>query len=119
MGGMAQDIAIYDFKDQTYERITDYPGTDTYPMWHIDTIYFGSDRGPEKRMNLYSYDLKTHATRQLTNFKDYDVNWPSLGPDSIVFENGGYLYVFDLQTEQARKVTITLPGARPLARAPT
>jgi tricorn protease len=116
MGGMAQDIAIYDFKNQTYERITDYPGTDTYPMWHGDTIYFGSDRGPEKRMNLYSYDLKTHANRQLTNFKDYDVNWPSLGPDSIVFENGGYLYVFDLQTEHARKVAITLPGDRPLAR---
>jgi tricorn protease len=115
-GGLAQDIAIYDLKNQTYERLTDYPGTDTYPMWHGDTIYFGSDRGPEKRMNLYSYDLKTRQTRQLTTFKDFDVNWPSLGPDSIVFESGSYLYVFDLQTEQARKVTVNLPGDRPLAR---
>jgi hypothetical protein len=31
MGGMAQDIAIYDFKNNTYERITDYPGTDITP----------------------------------------------------------------------------------------
>ncbi|MGD0007650.1 MAG: S41 family peptidase [Terriglobia bacterium] len=116
MGGMAQDIAIYDFKNNTYERITDYPGTDTYPMWHGDTIYFGSDRGPEHRMNLYSYSLKTKQTRQLTNFKDYDVNWPSLGPDSIVFENGGFLYVFDLKTEKPRKLTVYLAGDRPLAR---
>jgi len=36
-GGMAQDIAIYDFKNNSYERLTDYPGTDTYPMWHGDT----------------------------------------------------------------------------------
>jgi tricorn protease len=115
-GGMAQDIAIYDFKHRTYERITDYPGTDTYPMWHGETIYFGSDRGPEHRMNLYAYNLKTKQTRQLTTFKDFDVNWPSLGPDSIVFENGGYLYVFDLKTEKTSKIMVYLPGDRDLAR---
>jgi tricorn protease len=115
-GGMAQDIAIYDFKNNSYDRITDYPGSDTYPMWHGDTIYFGSDRGPEHRMNLYSYDLKFRQTRPLTTFKDFDVNWPSLGPDAIVFENGGYLYVFDLKTEQARKISVYLPGDRDLTR---
>jgi len=115
-GGMAQDIAIYDFTHKTYERLTDYPGTDTYPMWHGDTIYFGSDRGPEHRMNLYAYSLKTRQTRQLTHFTDYDVNWPSLGPDAIVFENGGFLYLFDLQTEKARKLSIDLPGDRDLTR---
>jgi tricorn protease len=115
-GGMAQDIAIYDFKNNTYERITDYPGTDTYPMWHGDTIYFGSDRGPEHRINLYSYSLKTKETKQLTDFKDYDVDWPSLGPDAIVFSNGGYLYTFDLKSQKARKLTVYLPGDRDLAR---
>ena len=115
-GGMAQDIAIYDFKNNTYERITDYPGTDTYPMWHGDTIYFGSDRGPEHRINLYSYSLKTKQTKQLTDFKDYDVDWPSLGPDAIVFSNGGYLYTFDLKSQKAKKLTVYLPGDRDLAR---
>ena len=115
-GGMAQDIAIYDFKNNTYERITDYPGTDTYPMWHGDTIYFGSDRGPEHRINIYSYSLKTKQTKQLTDFKDYDVDWPSLGPDAIVFTNGGYLYTFDLKSQKAQKLTVYLPGDRDLAR---
>jgi tricorn protease len=115
-GGMAQDIAIYDFKNNTYERITDYPGTDTYPMWHGDTIYFGSDRGPEHRINIYSYSLKTKQTKQLTDFKDYDVDWPSLGPDAIVFSNGGYLYTFDLKSQKAKKLTVYLPGDRDLAR---
>jgi tricorn protease len=115
-GGMAQDISIYDFKNNTYERITDYPGTDTYPMWHGDTIYFGSDRGPDHRVNLYSYSLKTKEIKQLTDFKDYDVEWPSLGPDSIVFTNGGYLYTFDLKSQKAKKLTVYLPGDRDLAR---
>jgi len=115
-GGMAQDIAIYDLKNNTYERVTDYEGTDTYPMWHGDTIYFGSERGSEHHMNLFAYSLKTKETRQLTHFKDYDVNWPSLGPDSIVFEKGGYLYLLDLKTEKARKISVDLPGDCPPAQ---
>ncbi len=109
-GGLAQDIWIYDLKAQHIERITDYPGTDTFPMWHGETIYFASDRGAERRMNLYSYSLRTRQTRQLTHFAEYDVNWPSLGPDSIVFENGGFLYLFDLRSEKVRKLTVYVPG---------
>ena len=115
-GGMAQDIWIYDFKANSVEKITDYLGTDTYPMWHEENIYFGSDRGPEHRMNLYGYNLKTEKVRRLSEFKDFDVNWPSLGPDSIVFENGGFLYVLDLKSDKVHKVTIYLPGDLPLAR---
>ena len=37
--------------------------TDTFPMWHGNTIYFTSDRGPEHRLNLYSYDLGSQADR--------------------------------------------------------
>ena len=45
-GGMHQQIYMYDLQNKAYQRITDDPHTDTYPMWHGDTIYFGSDRGP-------------------------------------------------------------------------
>ena len=86
--------------------------TDTFPMWHGNTIYFTSDRGPEHRLNLYSYDSSSKQVEQLTHFTDFDVMWPSLGPDAIVFENGGYLYTFDLQSKQPKKLTIYLPGDR-------
>ena len=110
-GGMAQKIAIYGLKTNHYEEIdSNYKGADTFPMWRGDTIYFDSDQGPDHRMNLFAYSLKTRQIRQLTHFKEFDVNWPSLGPDSIVFENGGYLYLFDLATQKEKKVTIYLPG---------
>jgi tricorn protease len=38
--------------------------------------------------------------------------WPSLGPDSIIFENGGYLYTFDFESKQPKKLTIYLPADR-------
>jgi tricorn protease len=115
-GGMAQDIWIYNFKTNQIAQLPHTEWTDTFPMWHQDTIYFASDRGPEHRLNLYSYSLKTKEIRPLTHFTEFDVLWPSLGSDAIVFENGGYLYVFDLATEKAQKLVVYLPGDRELAR---
>jgi tricorn protease len=112
-GGMAQDITIYDVKNNVVDGVvphTEY--TDTFPMWKGNTIYFTSDRGAEHKLNLYSYDLGGKQVEQLTKFDDFDVMWPSMGSDAIIFENGGYLYTFDLQTRQPKKLTIYVNGER-------
>jgi tricorn protease len=111
-GGLAQAIAIYDLKNNSVEDLPHTEWTDSFPMWHGNTIYFSSDRGPEHHLNLYSYGLSSKQVEQLTHFGDFDVMWPSLGLDSIVFENGGYLYTFDLESKQPKKLTISLPGDR-------
>jgi len=114
-GGLAQDIYIYDIKNNVFEEKlphTDY--TDTFPMWHGNTVYFNSDRGPEHRFNLYSFDVGSKQVEQLTHFTDFDIMWPSLGDSSIIFENGGYLYLFDLAARKSTKLTITLAGERDL-----
>jgi len=46
-------------------------------MWHGNTIYFTSDRGPEHKLNLYSYDLSSKQIEQLTKFTEFDLMWPS------------------------------------------
>ena len=66
-GGMAQDITILDLKNNTMEQLPHTEWTDTFPMWHGNTIYFSSDRGPEHRLNLYSYDTASKQIEQLTN----------------------------------------------------
>ena len=111
-GGLAQAIAIYDLKNNSVEDVPHTDWTDTFPMWHGNAIYFTSDRGPEHHLNLYSYDLSSKQIEQLTHFTDFDVMWPSLGPDSIIFENGGYLYTFDFESKQPKKLTVYLPGDR-------
>jgi tricorn protease len=112
-GGMAQKITIYDIKNNVVDQViphTDY--TDTFPMWHGNTIYFTSDRGPEHRLNIYSYDTESKQVEQLTKFDSFDVMWPSLGPDAIIFENGGYLYTFDLQSRQPKQLTVYVNADR-------
>ncbi|MGQ9617894.1 MAG: S41 family peptidase [Candidatus Aminicenantia bacterium] len=105
-GGMADDIWIYDFKSKKIENITNNPALDIIPMWHGDKIYFLSDRDENARMNLYVYEMSTKRTRKLTNFEDYDIKFPSLSDDSIVFEKGGYIYRLDLKTEKTNKIQV-------------
>jgi tricorn protease len=107
-GGMADDIWIYDFDTKKTVNITNNPAQDIIPMWSGDNIYFLSDRDPNKRMNLYAYNIPTKETRQLTQFEDFDIRFPSLGDKAIVFEYAGYIYRFDLAQEKAVKVPIRI-----------
>ena len=114
-GGLAQEIWIYDLEKNTVERITDYEGTDTSPMWCDNRIYFVSDR--DLTANIFCYDLNSRETKKITNHDNYDVKWSSAGPQSIVYENGGYLYVLDLKTEQTEKIAVEIPDDRVLTRS--
>jgi len=106
-GGMADDIWIFDFKTGHLENITNNPAQDIIPMWGKNhRIYFLSDR--DGRMNLFSYDLASKATRQHTHFRDFDIKFPSIGPDAVVFEEAGYLWRFDLTSEATRRVPVTV-----------
>jgi tricorn protease len=106
-GGMADDVWIHDFKTGKTENLTSNPAQDICPMWGPDNrIYFLSDR--DGRMNLFLTDLTSKETKQLTAFKDFDIKFPSIGKDSIVFEQAGYIWRYDLATGQAAPVPIEI-----------
>ena len=106
-GGMADDVWIFDFKTGTTQNLTDNPAQDICPMWGPDNrIYFASDR--DVRMNLFSIDLSGQDTKQLTTFKDFDVKFPSIGKESIVFEQAGYIWRYDLASGKAAPVPIEI-----------
>jgi len=116
-GGMASDLWLYDLVNNTSEKITVFEGTDALPMWHENMVYFLSDRDERKKLNIWAYSLDTKETRQVTRFTEYDVKWPSIGPDSIIFENGGKLYLLDLKTEKSHPLSIQVPADLPEMRA--
>ncbi len=106
-GGMADDIWIHDFKTGATENLTNNPAQDICPMWGPDNkIYFISDR--DGRMNLFVVDLASKATKQLTSFKDFDIKFPSIGKDSIAFEQAGYIWRYDLKSGQATPLPIEI-----------
>ena len=103
-GGMADDIWIYDILKRKTENITNNKHQDIFPMWKGNDIYFLSDR--DRTMNLFCYNTQSKQTKKVTDFTEYDIKFPSLGDQAIVFENGGFIYKFDLAKQKTEKVTI-------------
>jgi len=130
-GGMATDVWLFNLKDKTSKRATDWEGTDTIPMWFKDKVYYLSDRGTgedgmggDHRLNIWEYSTASGRSRQVTKFKDFDIKWPSIGPGpqgkgEIVFQHGTGLYLLDLGADaaQPKAVAVTIPGDRPDLRA--
>lgn len=107
-GGMAADIFIFDLNSKASENITNNVAGDEIPMWSGNKIYFLSDRGENKRNNIWCYDLSNKQTKQVTNFDKFDIRFPSIGNNEIVFEAGGLLYLLDLTTENYQEVKINV-----------
>jgi tricorn protease len=108
-GGWKANIHIYHFNNNTSEDISaNEAAGDEFPMWYNNYIYFLSDRGPEVRMNLWRYEISSKKFEQLTSFKDYDIHYPSMGPDDIVFEQGGKLCLFSFASQQVTEVRVNV-----------
>jgi len=106
-GGQADEIWVNTVGTTKLEKITDNDAQDIFPMWAGNEIYYMSDR--DRTMNLFAYNTKTKETRKVTNFTEYDCKFPSHSQDWIVFENGGYIYKYDIKKGgEAQKLTITL-----------
>ena len=109
-GGTAQDVWKGDLKDGTFAQLTDYEGTDRFPMWHEGRVYFVSDRAG--RMNLFSMAADGTDVRQLTNHTDYDADWPDMHNGVIVYSAGADLWVYDVASERNQKLGVTVPTDR-------
>jgi tricorn protease len=107
-GGWHANIWIFDLEKKTAENISRSVTNDEFPMWSGSKIYYLSDRGPEMRANVWSYNLDTKENKQITKFTEFDIHFPSLGPADIVFENGGELYLLSLADERYRPVQVKL-----------
>lgn len=103
-GGMADEVWIYDTVTQKTENITGNVAQDIFPMWIGKEIYFISDR--DRTMNLFCYHTETRVTKKVTDFTEYDIKFPSHDGNGIVFENGGWLYYFDVKTQSSSKINI-------------
>jgi len=107
-GGQTTPIWILNLKDSTVEKIPRENSNDDDPMWVGDTIYFLSDRnGP---VSLFAYDTKTKQVTEALHSDGLDFKGASAGPDAIVIEQFGAIKLYDLNTHQAKNVSIHISG---------
>jgi tricorn protease len=110
-GGMAQDVWVADFATGAIAKVTDFEGTDNYPMWWQDRIVFLSDR-EDGTLNLYAMSPTGADVVRLTNYRDYDVKSPGCGAGRVVYQHAGSLRVLDLATGADREVVLDVGSDR-------
>jgi|HubBroStandDraft_6_1064221.scaffolds.fasta_scaffold31647_2 tricorn protease len=105
-GGQTAPIWIARLSDSSVEKLPRENSNDFNPMWVGNTIYFLSDRGGP--VSLYDYDLSSKQVTQVVNNSGLDLKSASAGPDCIVYEQFGALYLYDLKTAQSKKVDVRI-----------
>jgi tricorn protease len=113
-GGQTTPIYIVRLSDLELEKIPRQNSNDSHPVWFGDTVYFLSDRnGP---VTLFAYDTKSKAVKQVVENKGLDLKNVSAGPDALVYEQFGVIYLFEPKTGKASRVNIQVSGDLPATR---
>ena len=113
-GGRTHPIIVMNLSDHSIEKLPWNNSNDTLPMWIGNTIYFLSDRN--YTTNLFAYSGDTKQVKQLTNHDDFDIMTASAGPDAIVYEQAGYIYLVDAKSGKAQRLDVQITGDLPWAR---
>lgn len=114
-GGSTTRIWLGRISDSTVTKVPRTNSNDFNPMWAGDRVYFLSDRnGP---VTLFYYDTKSKNVREAIQNRGLDFKSASLGPDAIVYEQVGGIYLYDLKTGKTNAVPIQVQGDFPEVRS--
>jgi len=73
-GGRATELWNYDLAKNESRQLTHWAGSDQWPVWYGNDIYYASDR--DSRLNIWRHNIETGEEEQITHHTDYDVMWP-------------------------------------------
>ncbi len=113
-GGQTTPIYIVRFSDLQLEKVPRENSNDDQPVWMGDTVYFLSDRNGAK--TLFAYDTKAKSVKQVVENNGLDLKSVSGGPDALVYEQFGGIYLFDPKTGKSTHVNIHIAGDLPATR---
>jgi tricorn protease len=105
-GGTASRIWVLNLDDLSHEEIPKPADgcNDTEPMWIGETVYFLSDRDGE--FNLYSYDRNSKKVARHSDHDAFPVASASAGAGKIIYEQAGWIHVFEPGAGKSRKLKI-------------
>ena len=113
-GGQTTPIYVLRLSDLQVEKLPRENSNDDQPVWMGNTIYFLSDRnGP---VTLFAYDTTSKTVKQVVENHGLDLKSVSGGPDTLVYEQFGGIYLFDPKTGNSTHVDIRINGDLPATR---
>ncbi|WP_420386386.1 S41 family peptidase [Roseivirga sp.] len=114
-GGQNTPLIILNLNNQSEELIPNPDRTfDIKPLWVGNTVYFLSDR--DWTMNVWAYDTRSKALRQVTQFEGTDVKDLNAGAQGqLIIEQNGYLHLVNPANGNTTQLNINVVGDFPWA----
>jgi tricorn protease len=107
-GGQTSRIWLATLSDSSIVKVPRGNSNDFSPMWAGDRVYFLSDRnGP---VSLFYYDIKSKAVHEAIPAQGLDLKSACLGPDAIVYEQFGGIFLYDLKSGKTKPAPIRVQG---------
>jgi len=111
-GGQNTPLVVLNLKDNSEVLIPNEKTIDIQPVWIGEVIYFLSDREGGVS-NIWSYEVKGGALKQLTTFKGADVKWLSGNSKQLAFEREGRIHLMNLSDGAIKTLKIEIKGDFP------
>lgn len=113
-GPANRDVWLYNVKNDSYTKLTDYDGNDFYPQWgDNNTIYFQSSRSGKynvHQLKLSDAGEKQGSVTQITNFSDmgiFSFQISRNGKD-MVATKGNQVFIIDASTKAQKEIAINI-----------
>ncbi|MGH9337037.1 MAG: hypothetical protein ACRD21_25115, partial [Vicinamibacteria bacterium] len=106
-GGQTTPIRLVDLDDFSHVEIPHQNASDTSPVWMGDEIYFLSDRNGV--MSLFRYRVPSREVEEVLRNGSTDIDSLAGSHGRLAYASGGYVFLYDIQQNEARRVSITVP----------
>ncbi len=107
-GGWAMDVWYGDLNTMQFKKLTDFVGTDNFPMWIGDRVYYLSDQAG--RANIFSMKPDGSDLKQHTFEEKWDIRYPATDGKTIVYQKGADIWAYDVAGGKESKLNIELPS---------
>ncbi len=112
-GGQNTPLIILNLEDWSEELLPNERTTDVQPVWLGDKVFFISDRSWVS--NIWAYSTDSKELEQLTTFENTDIKYLSGYKNELVFEQDGYLHIYNISEKSTVKLNINVVGDFPWA----
>ncbi len=105
-GGMQNQIWIGDDKTKAFKQITDDKGTDEYPVWGGNDVYYVNEQ--DARFTVMSVPSTGGRSKKVAGPYAFEVRNLGCDGQSLVYEKGRGLEMVDLKSGKARDLAFDM-----------
>jgi tricorn protease len=108
IGGMQNQVWTCDLPTKTFKQITNQPGTNEYPYWVGDNVYFANMQG--NQFSLMRVSANGGSATRVAGPYPFEVRDVNGDDKSVVYQVGQEVELYDIATGRTRRLNFEMPS---------